>query len=70
MVEDFLNDRLPSVERTPPYIVRPHRRQIVKEKVKKSLEVLETALENHRYVLGMHQTVYTVLLSELTHLFP
>lgn len=51
-VQDYLNDKLPAVETSPPYNVRPHRRQVVKEKVKKSLEVLDTALKNHRYVSG------------------
>lgn len=50
LVQDFLNDRLPEVTKNPPYVVREQRRQIVKEKVKKSLEVLNAALENHRYV--------------------
>lgn len=50
LVQNFLNDKLFETERDPPYVVRQQRRQIVKEKVKKSLEVLNMALENHRYV--------------------
>ncbi|OBA22786.1 adenine nucleotide alpha hydrolases-like protein [Metschnikowia bicuspidata var. bicuspidata NRRL YB-4993] len=50
LVQGFLAGSLPlahlaSLE--PPYIVRPPRRQVVREKVKKSLEVLESALESH-----------------------
>lgn len=47
LVQDFLHDRLPEVEKNPPFIFRQHRRLIVKEKVKKSLEVLDKALDSH-----------------------
>lgn len=50
LVQDFLNDKLPEVEKNPRYIRRQNHRLIVKEKVQKSLEVLDTALDNHRYV--------------------
>lgn len=53
LVQAYLSDTLPQeslAKLDPPYTVRSQRRQVVKEKVKKSLEVLETALENHQYV--------------------
>lgn len=53
LVNSFLDDTLSQAHLAkldPPYIVRPQRRQIVKEKVKKSLEVLDSALDSLRYV--------------------
>lgn len=53
VVHDFLNDTLPWGPISPKatkYTYRPQRRKVVKEKVKKSLEVLESALDKQRYV--------------------
>ncbi|PSK79133.1 hypothetical protein CJJ07_001033 [Candidozyma auris] len=50
LVHDFLNDTLPHgmiSARARGYTYRPQRRSIVKEKVKKSLEVLEACIERH-----------------------
>lgn len=50
LVHDFLNDTLPHgviSPRAKGYTYRPQRRQVVKEKVKKSLEVLEASIEQH-----------------------
>lgn len=65
LVQDFLHDRLPEVEKNPPFIFRQHQRLIVKEKVKKSLEVLDKALDSHRYV-NQYRHFY-VLLIRLTN---
>ncbi|PSK40970.1 hypothetical protein C7M61_000637 [Candidozyma pseudohaemuli] len=51
LVQDFLNDSSPHGAISPRakgYTYRPQRRQVVKEKVKKSLEVLESFIERHR----------------------
>lgn len=53
LVHDFLNDTMPHgmiSSRAKGYTYRPQRRQVVKEKVKKSLEILEASIEKHRYV--------------------
>ncbi|KAM9939228.1 hypothetical protein OXX80_001295 [Metschnikowia pulcherrima] len=49
LVNSFLDDTLSQAHLAkldPPYNFRPQRRQIVKEKVKKSLEVLDSALDS------------------------
>lgn len=54
LVQGFLNDTLPVAHLeslNPQYTVQPDRRQGVKEKVRKSLSVLELALDSHRYVI-------------------
>lgn len=58
LVQDFLNDSSPHGAISPRakgYTYRPQRRQVVKEKVKKSLEVLESFIERHKYVLLMSE---------------
>lgn len=53
LVDDFLADSLPWGPISPKaqgYIHKPLRRNLVKEKVKKSLEVLDDALARQRYV--------------------
>lgn len=50
LVQDFLNDQVITKKNPPLYTFLPSRREEVKHKVRKSLEVLETSLERHRYV--------------------
>lgn len=54
LVNDFLNDTLPLglvPERRKGYIYDNTRRQKVKEKIHKSLEVFDKAIEVHGYVI-------------------
>lgn len=53
LVQAFLNDELPLDHLEllhPEFLVSAERNEIVKSKIRKSLEVLSVSLEGHRYV--------------------
>lgn len=73
LVQAFLNDSLPEdhlAQLLPVYKSRPQRRLVVKEKVKKSLEVLYTALEKHGYVVTIEPFVNHMLTLQSTRSRP
>lgn len=64
LVQGFLDDSLPETHLrnlNPPYQTSPLKRAAVKEKVLKSLEVLDTALDKHEYVIFLSISVDALL---------